>query len=67
VVPGSNVWLTDTLSGIKPGAGGLVAAAAITIAIEVLIIQGKKLGDVLVNSLGTLSLVCYYFYSNSCP
>jgi chromate transporter len=51
-----NVYLTDTLSGIKPAAVGLIAAAAITIAAEVLVIQGKKLGDVFLNPLSTFSL-----------
>lgn len=52
-----NLWLTDILSGIKPAAVGLIAAAAITIASDVLTVPGKDIGNLLVNPIGTLSLV----------
>ena len=51
-----NVWLSDTLSGIKPAAVGLIAAAAITIAADVLTVEGKHVGDLLVNPIGSISL-----------
>ena len=54
----NNVWLTDILSGIKPAAVGLIAAAAFTIAAEVLMAQGKNINTLLINPFGTLSLVC---------
>ncbi|HPK16941.1 MAG TPA: chromate transporter, partial [Clostridia bacterium] len=53
-----NVWLSDTLSGIKPAAVGLIAAAAITIAADVLTVEGKHVGDLLVNPIGSISLAC---------
>lgn len=52
-----NDWLTDTLSGIKPAAVGLIAAAAITIATNVLTVPGKNIGNFLIDPMGTLSLV----------
>ena len=57
-----NVWLTDTLSGIKSAAVGLIAAAAITIAAEVLTVPGKNIGDVFHNPISTLSLVCVIIF-----
>lgn len=57
-----NVWLTDTLFGIKPAAVGLIAAAAVTIAGEVLTVPGKNIGALLVNPTGTLSLVCVIIF-----
>lgn len=57
-----NVWLTDTLSGIKPAAVGLIAAAAITIASDVLMVAGKDAGDLLINPMGTLSLACVIIF-----
>ena len=57
-----NVWLTDTLSGIKPAAVGLIAAAAVTIAANVLILPGKNIGDLRIDPVGTLSLACILIF-----
>ena len=57
-----NVWLTDILSGIKPAAVGLIAAAAVTIAAEVLTVPGKDIGNLFINPIGTLSLVCVIIF-----
>ena len=51
-----SVWLSDSLSGIKPAAVGLIAAASITIAIDVLILPDMGLKMVFANPLGTISL-----------
>ncbi|MEA4899352.1 MAG: chromate transporter [Christensenellaceae bacterium] len=51
-------WLTDILSGIKPATVGLIAAAAVAIASEVLTNPGKNIGDVFANPIGALSLAC---------
>jgi chromate transporter len=53
-----NAWLMDILSGIKPAAVGLIAAAAITIATDVLIAEGQAIGSLLTDPIGTLSLTC---------
>lgn len=53
-----NTWLTDILSGIKPAAVGLIVAAAITIAADVLVAEGKGIGNLLTDPAGTLSWVC---------
>lgn len=51
-----NVWLEDALSGMKPAAVGLIAAASITIAADVLILPGMGFETLLTNPLGTISL-----------
>ena len=50
-------WLTDILSGIKPAAVGLIAAAAITIALDVLPLAGKTSQDLIANPLTSISYV----------
>lgn len=52
---GSSLWLTDILSGIKPAAVGLIAAAAAIIAAEVLLVPGRGVQDLLTDPLGTIS------------
>lgn len=51
-----NRFMNGFLSGIKPAAVGLVAAAAITIALDVLLYQGMAITDIFVDPLDTLSL-----------
>lgn len=58
-----NDWLTDILSGIKPATVGLIAAAAISIASEVLTNPGHSIGDVLSNPVGALSLACVVIFA----
>lgn len=53
-----SAWLQDMLSGIKPAAVGLIAAAAVTIAAEVLMAPGRGTADLLTDPLGALSWVC---------
>ena len=53
-----SVWLADILSAIKPAAVGLIAAASISIAANVLTIEGKGIADLTANPIGSLSLVC---------
>lgn len=50
-------WLQDILSGIKPAAVGLIAAAGMLIASEVLLAPGRELAQILTDPLGTVSLV----------
>jgi len=51
-----NRFMNGFLSGVKPAAVGLVAAAAITIASEVLLREGAAKSDILINPLKALSL-----------
>lgn len=55
-------WMADILSGIKPATVGLIAAAAIAIASEVLANPGKNLGDVFSNPADTLSWACVVIF-----
>jgi chromate transporter len=55
-------WLTDTLSGIKPAAVGLIGAAAFTIAANVLTVTGKNIGDAFITPIGALSLNCVIIF-----
>lgn len=50
-------WLNDILSGIKPAAVGLIAAAAVTIALDVLPVIGKTSQDLLTSPLTSISYV----------
>lgn len=52
-----SLWLHDILSGIKPAAVGLIAAAAITIAMDVLTAPGMNISTLWSNPIGTLSWV----------
>ena len=52
-----NRFMNGFLSGIKPAAAGLVAAAALTIASEVLLRQGAVKSDLFENPLKALSLL----------
>ena len=56
-------WMSDILSGIKPATVGLIAAAALTIASEVLAAPGKAIGDVLANPLNALSWACVVIFA----
>jgi chromate transporter len=53
-----NDWLTDILSGIKPATVGLIAAAAIAIASEVLVNPGQDIGRVFMDPVGVLCFTC---------
>lgn len=57
-----SLWLHDTLSGIKPAAVGLIAAAAVTIASDVLTLPGKSMGDMFTDPFGTFSLACVMIF-----
>lgn len=50
-----STWLPAILSGIKPAAVGLIAAAAMSIAMNVLVLEGKNIGGVFSDPLGTVS------------
>jgi len=58
-----SVWLNDTMSGIKPAAVGLIAAAAATIAGGVLTLPDQSVGNFFTNPLGTFSLVCVAIFA----
>jgi len=49
--------LNNFLSGIKPAAVGLIAAAAMTIASGVLLIPGAELSTLFSNPIGTISIL----------
>jgi chromate transporter len=53
-----NHLLQDILSGVKPAAVGLIAAAAITIASGVLLMPGKTLEGFFADPGNTFSIVC---------
>ena len=56
-------WLKDILSGIRPAAVGLIAAAVAMIASEVLLEPGYELAQVLTNPLGALSPICIALFA----
>ena len=53
-----STWLPAILSGIKPAAVGLIAAAAMSIAVNVIVLDGKNIAGVFTDPLGTVSLSC---------
>ncbi len=53
----NSLWLNDLLSGIRPAAVGLIAAAALTIASDVLMKAGRDVSTIWSDPLGTISLV----------
>ncbi len=57
-----SAWLKDILSGIKPAAVGLIAAAAVSIASGVLTVEGKAAADLLANPIGSVSLICVVLF-----
>lgn len=52
-----NRIMTGVLSGIKPAAVGLIAAAALTIASGVLLLPGSDLSALFSNPFGTISII----------
>lgn len=52
-----NKVMNSFLSGVKPAAVGLIAAAAMTIASGVLLLPGASLSTLFTNPLGTISIV----------
>lgn len=59
---GDNTLLKDALSGIKPAAVGMIAAAAMTISDEVLTVPGKNINSFVTDPTGTLSLFCLIIF-----
>ncbi|WP_334137567.1 chromate transporter [Muricomes intestini] len=57
-----NFWVDATLSGIKPAAVGLIAAAAVQIGAEVLLAEGKRITDVFTDPFGTFSVICIIIF-----
>ena len=51
-------WLDDILAGIKPAAVGLIVAAVVMIAEDVLMEEGYTFMDILSNPLGSVSWIC---------
>lgn len=58
----NNHWLEDVLSGIKPASVGLIAAAAFTIASEVLLKPGESASDLFANPLAAISVECVIIF-----
>ncbi len=56
-------WLSDTLSGIKPATVGLIAAAALEIASEVLVNPNRRIATLLADPWGTLSIPCLVIFA----
>lgn len=59
----NSLWLADLLSGVKPAAVGLIAAAALTIASDVLTKAGKDAAGLLTDPLGTISIACVIIFA----
>lgn len=57
-----SLWLKDILSGVKPAAVGLIAAAGMMIASAVLLAPGKAAADFLADPLGAVSPVCIVIF-----
>ena len=53
----NNKIMSGVLKGVKPAAVGLIAAAALTIAAEVLLFPGKEANTILSDPLGTISFL----------
>ncbi|QAT62853.1 chromate transporter [Acidilutibacter cellobiosedens] len=49
--------VNDILSGIKPAAVGLIAAAALTIALGIILLPGQQISNLFSDPLGTVSFV----------
>ena len=52
-----NTIMNGVLSGIKPAAVGLIAAASVTIALDILVKPGMKINTIFSDFLGTVSLL----------
>jgi len=56
-------WLQDILSGVKPAAVGLIGAAALLIASEVLLVPGHGFHEAFADPLHTISLLCVAIFA----